>query len=148
MAMPEIEKKSDPKDKLVLIVDDEEGVQTLFEAVLAKEGFRSEKVGDGAEAVQKVKELKPDLILLDLMLPHYGGFEILRKLQEDDISGIPIIIITARSLDRSTTDLIKQESNVVEFMEKPVNVALLAALCHKVLKTAPARAKIPRLERE
>ncbi|GAB4032049.1 MAG: hypothetical protein Fur0012_10100 [Elusimicrobiota bacterium] len=128
---------SRPQDKLVLIVDDDDSIRELLEFIVKKEGFRIEKASDGRSAIEKAKTLNPDLILLDLMLPGYGGFEILRELQAYETSSIPIIIITGRYADRTTVELIKQEPNVKEFVEKPIKVNVLSALIHKILKTKP-----------
>lgn len=76
-------------------------------------------------------------LLLDLMLPKANGLEIVRELQADDTGGIPIIIMTGRAMDRSTSELIKHERNVKEYLEKPVKTALLGALLHKLLNTRP-----------
>ena len=130
-----------PEDKLVLIVDDDDSVRELLEFIVKKDGFRTEKACDGEEALSKARVLNPDLILLDLMLPKFGGFEILRELQSDETSGIPIIIITGRYTDRSTADMIKQEPNVKDFIEKPVKPPVLSALIHKILKTTPSPRK-------
>ncbi|MBU2574679.1 MAG: response regulator [Elusimicrobia bacterium] len=126
-----------PADKLVLIVDDDESVRDLLEFVIKKEGFRIEKAVDGEDALNKARHSSPDLILLDLMLPKFGGFEILRELQSDETANIPIIIITGRYIDRSTSEMIRQEPNVKDFFEKPVKPQLIAALLHKILKTQP-----------
>ena len=131
-----------PEDKLVLIVDDDDSVRELLEFIVKKDGFRIEKASDGEEALTKARALSPDLILLDLMLPKFGGFEILRELQSDETSDIPIVIITGRYTDRSTADMIKQEPNVKDFIEKPVKPPVLSALIHKLLKTAPGQRKL------
>ncbi|MEI7480883.1 MAG: response regulator [Elusimicrobiota bacterium] len=60
---------SNPADKLILIADDDESVRELIECVVKKEGFKVEKAGDGEEALQKARQVHPDLILLDLMMP-------------------------------------------------------------------------------
>ena len=108
-----------------------------------KEGFKAEKVSDGDQALKKARELMPDLILLDLMLPGCGGFEILRQLQTGETSTIPIIMITGRYMDHSTTEMIRRESNVMDYLEKPVNPAVLSALLHKTLKTRPPHRNTP-----
>ncbi len=127
-----------PADKLVLIVDDDDSVRELIEFIVKKEGFRVEKACDGEEALTKARAVNPDLILLDLMLPKFGGFEILRELQSDETGTIPIVIITGRYTDRSTSEMIKQEPNVRDFIEKPVKPQVLTALVHKLLHTQPA----------
>lgn len=128
---------ANPADKTVLIVDDDESVRELLEFVVKKEGFKVEKAMDGEEALNKARQCMPNLILLDLMLPKFGGFEILRELQNDETADIPIIIITGRYTDRSTSEMIRQEPNVKDFFEKPVKPQLIAAILHKVLKTQP-----------
>lgn len=128
-----------PADKLVLIVDDDDSVRELIEFVVKKEGFRVEKAADGEEALKKARACCPDLMLLDLMLPKFGGFEILRELQNDETASIPIIIITGRYTDRSTSEMIKQEPNVKDFVEKPVKPQVLSALIHKILHTQPRK---------
>ena len=126
-----------PEEKLILIVDDDEAVWDLLYYIVRKEGFKVEKATDGGEALDKARILHPELILLDLMLPTHGGFEILRELQEGDTCNIPIVIITSRYLDRSTSEMLKQEPNVKDFMEKPVKPEVLAARLHTLLKTRP-----------
>lgn len=135
--MAENKNSPNPGDKLVLIVDDDAAVRELLCFVVMKEGFRAEEVSDGAQALEKARELMPDLVLLDLMLPHCDGFEILRQLQAGETAAIPIIMITGRHMDRSTSEMIRRESNVVDYLEKPVNPAVLSALLHKTLKTRP-----------
>ena len=124
----------DPWAKLILIVDDDESILELLEFLVLKEGFRVEKAADGKDVVKKTRALKPDLILLDLMLPNCNGFEILRELQEEETSDIPIVVITGRHPDRSMVETIKQEPNVKDYMEKPVKHQAFAATLHKLLK--------------
>jgi CheY-like chemotaxis protein len=106
--------------KLVLVVDDDDGVRELLTFLLRKQGHRVETAADGEDAARKSESLHPDLIVLDLMLPRYGGFELLRRLQAGKLSQVPIIVVTGRYTDRSTSELIREESNVVELIEKPV----------------------------
>lgn len=124
----------DEKAKLVLIIDDDDGVRDLLTFMVKKEGFRAEVAVDGEEGVQKAERLKPDLILLDLMMPRYGGFEVLRQLQGSDLSRIPIVIVTGRYTDRSTAEMIRQESNVVDFLEKPLKPSVFVATLERLLR--------------
>ena len=132
----------DSADKLVMIVDDDDSVRDLLECVVKKEGFKVATAADGEEGLNKIQALRPDLILLDLMLPRYGGFEVLRQLQSGDTAGIPIIIITGRYTERTMAEMIRQESNVLDFMEKPVRPPVLAMTLHKILKTKPPELSI------
>ena len=127
-----------PEEKLILIVDDDESIWDLLYYIVRREGFRTEKASDGKEALEKVRLLHPELILLDLMLPKCGGFEIVRELQDGDTVNIPIILLSSRPMDRTTLEVLKQEPNVKEFMEKPVKSQVLAALLHTLLKTRPS----------
>ena len=126
-----------PADKLVLLVDDDESLLDLMAHVVKKEGFRIDRAVDGLEAVQKVEALSPDLLVLDMMLPGIGGYEVVRQMQSLGFGSIPVVIVTGRQMDRQSIDLIRQESNVAEFMEKPVRPAVLAAALHRLLKTQP-----------
>ena len=126
-----------PEEKLILIVEDDDSVWDLLYYIVRKEGFKTEKASDGKEALDKARTLHPQLILLDLMLPKCGGFEIARELQEGDTLNIPIVIVSSRSMDRSTLEMLKQEPNVKDFLEKPVKSQVLAALLHTLLKTRP-----------
>lgn len=132
------EQLADPKDKLVLLVDDDESLLDLMEHVVQKEGFRTDRAVDGAEAMRKAEALSPDLILLDFMLPGMSGYEVLRELQARGSGGIPVIVVTGRQMDRKNVALLRMEPNVKEFMEKPLRPALLAANIHNLLKTRPA----------
>lgn len=127
-----------PEEKLVLIVEDDDSVWDLLYYVVRREGFRTEKASDGKEALDKARLLHPGLILLDLMLPKCGGFEIARELQEGDTSNIPIVILTSRSLDRTTSEMLRREPNIKDFLEKPIRPQALTALMHMLLKTCPS----------
>lgn len=135
----------EPGEKLILIVDDDDSVMELFDFIARKEGFKTVKATSGGAAIKTTRLLHPALVLLDLMLPKPGGFEVMRELQVDDTSDIPIVIVTGRYMDRSTSEMIKQEPNVKGFLEKPVEPQALAALLHTLLKTRAASAmKLPR----
>lgn len=129
----------DPEEKLIIIVDDDESVWDMLNYVVQKEGFIVEKASDGQEAIDKTRLLRPALILLDLMLPKCGGFEVLRELQDGDTADIPVVLVSGRCMDRSTLEMIKREPNVKDFIEKPVKPQILAALLHTLLKTKPVR---------
>jgi len=130
----------DPTEKLILIVDDDDSVMELFDFIARKEGFKTVKAANGEAAIKTARLLRPALILLDLMLPKPGGFEVMRELQGDDTADIPIVMVTGRYMDRSTLAMIKQEPNVKGFMEKPVDPQALATLLHTLLKTRAASA--------
>lgn len=131
-----------PKDKLILLVEDDESQLDLVRHLLSKEGFRLSEVSSGRAAMQKVKEQSPDLIVLDLMLPGLSGYELLRELQAAGFGDIPVVILTARVMDAKTVELVKSEPNVKEFFPKPPNVAFTMRL-HSLLKTRPPQTAPP-----
>lgn len=133
-----------PGEKLVLLVDDDESLLDLMEHVVKHEGFRTDRAEDGPEALRKAAALNPDVLVLDMMLPGLGGYEVLRQLQAAGQGDIPIIIVTGRQMDPKGIELIRQESNVKEFLEKPVRPAVLTSALHRLLLTQPKNA--PRRE--
>jgi len=135
-----VEESAAPRDKNILIVDDDEGIRVVLAHVLEKEGFQVRQAVNGEDVLRAVRDKPADLIILDLMIPRYGGFEILRHLQKEGFAKIPIIVITGRYSDRSIAELIMQESNVADFMEKPLKLPALLGAVHRVLKTKPGSA--------
>ena len=128
---------SDPSSKLVLIIDDEESLVELIELVVTKQGFRAERAMDGETGLWKAMHMSPDIILLDLMLPKFGGFEIMAEFKNSNAANVPIIIMTGRYTEESSAHLIKKEYNVRKFLKKPISHQILVGLLHDILKTRP-----------
>src|SRR5258708_7260081 len=126
-----------PSEKLVLLVDDDESLLDLMGHFVKHEGFRTDRAEDGPEALRKAQALNPDIMILDMMLPGLGGYEVLRQLQASGCGDIPIIVVTGRAMDPQGIELIRQESNVKEFLAKPVRPAVLATALHRLLHTLP-----------
>src|SRR4051812_46511266 len=81
----------------VLIVEDDADIAALIAHFLEKAGFGSEIVADGARALARTRDLPPDLVILDLMLPGLNGLEVCRALRADEkTAAVPIIMVTAR----------------------------------------------------
>ena len=81
--------------KKILIVEDDKFLRELIVQKLNKEGYNVSEAIDGEEGIKKIKEKKPDLVLLDLILPGIDGFEVLTKMKEDStLSSIPVIILS------------------------------------------------------
>lgn len=128
--------KTDPKTKTILIVEDDEHTLEYLRQVVMKEGFKTESALDGQAALVLARQIKPDLILLDLMLPRAGGYEVLKDLQGNpETARIPNIIITARSVDQQMRTMLESEPNVVDFIMKPVKAIILAYRLHELLNT-------------
>jgi len=102
----------------ILIVDDTESARDLLKALLIGEGYRLEFAADGLEALEKIDELRPDLVLLDVMMPGMNGFEVCRRIRADEaITEIPIILVTA--LNDRNSRLQGLESGADDFVSKP-----------------------------
>ncbi len=81
--------------KKILIIEDEEILLNLLKDKLTELGYEVQVALDGEQGLEGVKEILPDLVLLDLVMPKIGGFEVMEKLQEDDSTkAIPVIIIS------------------------------------------------------
>jgi two-component system response regulator MtrA len=79
----------------ILVVDDDPSLAEMLTIVLRGEGFDTAVIGDGTQALTAVRELRPDLVLLDLMLPGMNGIDVCRVLRAD--SGVPIVMLTAKT---------------------------------------------------
>ncbi|MDE2291986.1 MAG: response regulator [Elusimicrobia bacterium] len=128
---------ADPKSKLILVVEDDAPARDLLELCVKNEGFSVETAASGTEALKKAAARTPDLIILDFMLPGVGGYEVAKELQSGDAAGVPIFFITGRHLDRQTSEMLRNEPNVKEYIEKPVKPAVLGSLLHRQLGTQP-----------
>ena len=109
----------------ILIVDDERDIVVVLKLALEKEGYEVVEAYDGIEALGKVAAVKPDLILLDIMMPRMDGYTMKLKLKENpETADIPVIIITGRGLLK---EIIKQTEDVAisAYLEKPFTVAAL-----------------------
>jgi CheY-like chemotaxis protein len=83
---------------LVLVADDNEDILGLVKAVLERSGYDVVAVGDGAQALARVGERKPDLAVLDITMPHVDGLEVLRRLRADEAtSRLPVILLSAQA---------------------------------------------------
>ncbi|MCD4760281.1 response regulator [bacterium] len=85
---------ADKKTK-ILLIEDEEMLANMYEVKFKNEGFELEKALDGAEGLEKAKSIKPDFILLDIIMPKMDGFSVLKALKEDDSTkDIPVMLLT------------------------------------------------------
>ncbi|MGD1881318.1 MAG: response regulator transcription factor [Paracoccaceae bacterium] len=104
--------------KRVLLVEDELNIVEAIRFLLSREGWQVETHVDGATAIEKIREGRPDLVVLDYMLPGKNGMDILTELRADsDFSDLPILMLTARgqSKDRAQAE----RAGVSRFMTKP-----------------------------
>lgn len=107
----------------VLVVDDDAALAEMLTIVLRGEGFEPFHVADGTQALTAVREIRPDLVLLDLMLPGMNGIDVCRVLRQD--SGVPIVMLTAKT---DTVDVVLGlESGADDYMVKPFKPKELVA---------------------
>jgi DNA-binding response OmpR family regulator len=94
------------KAKLILVVDDEPDVVDIIKIYLKEKGYLTSEAYDGLEAVNKVYEVKPDLIILDIRMPKLDGYEVIKRLKRDDrVGNIPIIVLTATRISAKEKEL-------------------------------------------
>lgn len=120
----------------ILVVDDDTALAEMIGIVLRSEGFEPAFCEDGDSALDEFRRVRPELVLLDLMLPGTDGIEVCARIREE--SGTPIIMLTARS---DTSDVVKGlESGADDYIVKPFNPKELVARIRTRLRPSPATA--------
>jgi DNA-binding response OmpR family regulator len=119
--------------KRVLVVDDDVKTVELVKLYLNRDGYRILTAYDGIEALRLAREKRPDLIVLDLMLPGIDGFQICRTLRDE--SDVPIIMLTARTTDQDK--LAGLDLGADDYVTKPFSPRELAARIRAVLRRLP-----------
>ena len=119
--------------KKILIVEDEQDILQLVKHYLEKEGFRPVTAMNGLDALKRVKEDKPDLVVLDLMLPHMDGLEVCKRLRAvPDTSMLPIIMLTAKAEESDT--IVGLELGADDYVTKPFSPRALVARVKALLR--------------
>ena len=131
---------ADPKSKTILIVDDDESILNLLEILVKKGGFQVVLASSAEEAVKLLDSRKPNLILLDLVLPIKSGLDVLKHLDEVQ-NPAPVIVITSHDPNDPMVQEARKHSSVVELMTKPIRQAALTEILHKILQIEPPQAK-------
>ena len=119
--------------KHILVIDDDIHIGNMLEEVLTREGYRVSRAYSGTEALLVLSNAKPDLILLDLMLPGLSGEQVLPKLR-----GIPVIVVSAKADVDSKVDLLL--GGAADYITKPFQTKELLARITVALRSAPAMA--------
>jgi putative two-component system response regulator len=120
-------------DQRVLIVDDEERNIRLLALILSDQGYQLESAQDGQQALDKVAEFQPDLVLLDIMMPGMDGFEVCRRLRRDHRAGaVPVIMVTALEDQESRVRGLEVGAN--DFLTKPVDRTELTVRVRNLLE--------------
>lgn len=117
----------------ILVIDDEKDIQKLIQYNLEKEGYSLHFAKTGEEGFELARLKKPDLILLDLMLPGMDGLEVCRLLRSSkDTRGIPVIMLTAKSSD--TDQIVGLELGASDYITKPFSVKVLLARVKNIFR--------------
>ncbi len=124
--------------KKILVVDDERQIVKLVEINLRKAGYDVICAYDGVEALEKVQSDRPDMIVLDVMMPRMNGFDVLKKLQSNpDTEQIPVIMLTAKAQDADI--FAGWQSGVSSYLTKPFNPRELLTFVQRIFESLDQR---------
>ena len=130
----------------ILIVEDEKDIVKMLEYNLKKEGFETLSVRDGEDALDVAERKRPDLIILDLMLPGLDGLEVCKTLKKEaKTASIPIIMLTAKA--QEADKVVGLELGADDYMTKPFSPRELIARIKAVLRRGNEKDKLPELLR-
>lgn len=117
----------------VLVVDDEQDILELIRHFLSKEGFEVHVAANGAQAIEKAKKVKPQIIVMDVMMPVMDGMEACRQLKElPETKNIPVIFLTARS--EEFAELAGFEAGGDDYIAKPIRSRVLLSRVRAILR--------------
>ena len=126
-----------PRAEQILVVDDEPMVREVVVAYLEREGFKVVEAASGAAALKQIEQSRPDLVVLDVMLPELDGFSVLKELRGQD--DIPVILLTARTEEPDR--VLGLELGADDYVVKPFSPRELVARVRSVLRrSGPATA--------
>ncbi len=121
----------------ILVVDDELDILEIIRHALNKEGFEVHIAANGFQALEQTRKIKPDLILMDVMMPVMDGMEACRQLKEDnDTKNIPIVFLTARS--EEFAELAGFEAGADDYISKPIRPRVLMSRLKAILRRGNA----------
>lgn len=130
------------KDSKILIVEDEQHINRLIELVLLTDGYyKIRKAYDGEEALKLIKEDKPDLILMDVMIPEIDGFTLCKIIKDDDyLKSIQVIMLTAKKLEDDILNGFK--TGAIDYITKPFSNKILLARINAHLENVNSDIKL------
>jgi two-component system sensor histidine kinase/response regulator len=139
------EQRKVPQKATILVIDDEEAMRDSCSQVLNKDGYMTETAEDGHSGLRKIREVKPDLVLIDLKMPGMGGMELLEKIGQID-PDIVSIVITGYATIESAVEAMKL--NAYDFLPKPFTPDQLRIVIERGLERRRLAAESERLRRE
>ena len=120
-------------NKTILVVDDEQDILDLIEYNLKKEGFKVLKAENGEKGIEIAKEYKPDLVLLDIMMPKMDGLETVELIRKDEeLKRTPVIFLTARSDEKTEIESLNKGGD--DFITKPISTTKLVSRIKAVMR--------------
>lgn len=119
----------------VLVVEDEAALATMLRYNLEKQGYDVDEAADGQEALSRIAEARPDLVLLDWMLPNFSGLEVCRQIRRrPETRDLPVIMVTARAEDQDAVRALNTGAD--DYITKPFSVEALLARVRALLRRA------------
>ncbi len=115
------------KQKIIMIVDDDADIRTTVEEILEKEGYKVVTAVNGDDCLEKLKKVKPDLILMDIMMPGTPVSVVVKKIKDIKISYLSVV-----KLSEAEKEDLMESKNIVDFIQKPFNVADLIKRVRKI----------------
>ncbi|NBD10509.1 MULTISPECIES: response regulator [Corallococcus] len=123
-----------PATETVLVVDDEQGILEALADLLREEGYRVLTASHGREALERLAEVKPDLVLTDWMMPVLDGPALIERLQQDPaLRGIPVLGMSAVDVSG-----LRRQHPGMEFLQKPFDIRALMKLVRRALDATPS----------
>ena len=121
-------------EKTVLIVEDEADAAELFAEMMRVSGFRVQKTSSSAPALRMMTEEKPDIVLLDIMMPEISGLDILRQMRQDPaLANIPVVVVSAKSMPADIRN--GMEAGASTYLTKPVGFLELKEAVERALES-------------
>jgi DNA-binding response OmpR family regulator len=118
------------KQKKILIADDNENIREALTSILEDEGYALWIAKDGAEALRKVREISPDILVLDVMMPKVSGYEVCRTVKNDpDLKKIFVLMLSAKG--QATEQELGKEAGADEYIVKPFSPSEILARIKK-----------------
>ena len=131
----------------VLIIDDESDIVELLKYNLAKEGYSVEFAFNGFDGIKVAEVFKPDIIILDLMLPDINGYEVCKRMKQDSrLSAVPVIFLSAKQ--EEVDKILGFEAGAEDYIIKPFSINELLARVRTILKRIPQPKIIPENEKQ
>ncbi|KAA0226311.1 MAG: Alkaline phosphatase synthesis transcriptional regulatory protein PhoP [Fimbriimonadales bacterium] len=117
----------------ILVCDDERSIVRLIQVNLERQGWQVVTAYDGKEGLEKIKSEKPDIVVLDVMMPYMDGFEVLKTLRRDpEMQNLPVVMLTAKAQDKDVFEGYHYGADV--YLTKPFNPMELVTFIKRIIQ--------------